>query len=164
MQADVQQEKQYPSLAYFGQCACLVPCCSCHGSSGLSGKATYPYMRLIDDLYYNCNGHSKTSSSYDGQRNAKSPVTWKAGREVTFCKAVQPGIFHFIKLILNVVPISIEVALLSFFLQVKWLKCYACFIEGLLTAAQSYHAKMPLHTESANCMHRCILSHKGHAG
>ena len=121
-------------------------------------------MHPIDDPHYNCNSHSKTSSSYDGQRNAKSMVTWKAGREVTFCKAVQPGIFHFIKLILNVVPISIEVALLSFFLQVKWLKCYACFIEGLLTAAQSYHAKMPLHTESANCMHRCILSHKGHAG
>ena len=91
-------------------------------------------MRPIDDPHYNCNSHSKTSSSYDGQRNAKSRVTWKAGQEVTFCKAVQPGIFHFIKLILNVVPISIEVALLSFFLQVKWLKCYACFIEGLLTA------------------------------
>ncbi len=39
MKADVRQGKEYPSLACFGQCACLVPCCSCHGFSGLSGKA-----------------------------------------------------------------------------------------------------------------------------
>ena len=104
-------------------------------------------MSLIDDPHYNCNGHNKASSSQDGQCNAKPPVAWEACQGVTFCKAVQPGIFHFIKLILNVVPIGIKIALLSFLLQVKWLKCYACFIEGLLTAAQSLHANMPLHTE-----------------
>ena len=121
-------------------------------------------MRLIDDPHYNCNDHSQTSSSHDGQRDAKSPVTWKTVREVTFCKAIQPGIFHFIKLILNVVPISIEVALLSFFLQVKWLKCYACFIEGLLTAAHSYHAKVSLRSEQASCMQESILSSENHNG
>ncbi len=121
-------------------------------------------MHLIDDPHHKRNGHNKTSSSHDGQHNAKSAVTWKAGQVVTFCKAIQPGIFHFIKLVLNVVPISIKVALLSFFLQVKRLKCYACFIEGLLTAAHSRHAKMPLHTEQANCMHRCILSSEKHKG
>ena len=49
----------------------------------------------------------------------------------TLYQAIQPGILHLVKLVLDVVAISIEVTLLSFVLQVKWLKSYASFIEGL---------------------------------
>lgn len=61
-------------------------------------------------------------------------------RDCTILETVQPGVLDLIKLVLDVVALCIKVALLSFLLEMEWLKSNAGFIECLRTARHGVRA------------------------